>query len=65
MIVLHCDVQQTRRKRFFHVLDEHDTVLWSGQKLGPALAWLHDHGHDKARLIFDDAVYDIDILRVE
>ena len=45
MLTLQIDVEMTRRKRFFFVFDEHESLLWSGQRMGDALDWLTDQGH--------------------
>ena len=44
MMTLVIDVAMTRRKLFCFVFDEHKTLLWSGQRVGEALAWLVDQG---------------------
>ncbi len=59
MHTLMVDVAMTRRKLFCFVMDEHETVLWSGQRLGDALAWLNDQGHDTVHLKTGVKVYDL------
>ena len=45
MHTLMVDVAMTRRKLFLFVLDDTETLLWSGQRLGDAIDWLMDQGH--------------------
>jgi hypothetical protein len=61
MYTLHIDVQQTRRKRFHHVMAEDDTLLWSGQKLSDALRWLEDQGHLTFVAATDDAAWLVEL----
>ncbi len=44
MYTLHTNVHMTRRKHLCFVLDESDTVLWSGQSVGGALQYLIEVG---------------------
>ena len=45
MFTMMTDVQMTRRKRLIFILDENDTVLWSGANVAEALDWLIENGH--------------------
>ena len=47
MLTMMTDVQMTRRKRLVFILDENDTVLYSGAKVAQAIDWLIENGHDK------------------
>ena len=50
MYTLLVDVAMTRRKLFHFVVDEDESLLWSGQRVGDALDWLHDQGHSRTIL---------------
>ena len=47
MYTMMTDVQMTRRKRMVFILDEDDTVMYSGAKVAQAIAWLIENGHTK------------------
>ena len=47
MYTMMTDVQLTRRKRMVFILDENDTVLYSGANVAQAIDWLLENGHDK------------------
>ena len=44
-----CTHDENVRSHF--VVDERETLLWSGQFCADALAWLHDQGH--GTVLFD------------
>ena len=47
MWTLHPDVEFTRRGRMHHILDETDTLRWSGKNLLSALEFLVDKDQDE------------------
>jgi len=59
MLTLMSDIAMTRRKLFHFVLDEQQTLLWSGQSVGYAIDWLHGQGHRVVRLDTGERKYDL------
>lgn len=59
MYTIYTDIQQTRRKRFHHVVDERGTILWSGQTVEGALEWIIDQGFDVFRIEGERKVFTI------
>ena len=57
MLSLMVDVSMTRRKLFCFVVDEHETLLWSGQRIGDALDWLTDQGHQEVYCNTGETIY--------
>ena len=46
MLTIYTDVQQTRRKRFHHVMaEDNQTVLYSSRSLMQCIEWTLDQGH--------------------
>ena len=45
MLTIHADVQQTRRKKFHHVVDaDGETILYSSRSLLQCIEWVIDNG---------------------
>ena len=59
MHILRTDVQMTRRRFFHFIFDEHENLLWSGQRVDDALNWLHDKGVTKFILDGDATTFKI------
>ena len=50
MHVLRTEVQMARRKFMHFVFDDHDTLLFSCQRVEDALNWLYDQGITTCRI---------------
>lgn len=63
LVTMHVDVEQTRRKRFVHILDARSEVMWSGQKVSEGLKWLDDQGVSAFRMEGPDRAFLISFQR--